>query len=66
MQKHTLLKNVSAPLLWGRLLALPTNNRIGWKGLTGRNFSFKLTDITLAHGVLGENSLHAKVVVVSE
>jgi hypothetical protein len=36
-QEPTLLKNLSGALLEGRLLALHTNNRLGWKGLPGIN-----------------------------
>jgi hypothetical protein len=31
------LKNLSDAPLMGRLLTLPTNNRLCWKGLTGTN-----------------------------
>jgi hypothetical protein len=31
-----LLKNLSDAPLLGRLLALPTNNRLGWKGFPGK------------------------------
>ncbi len=29
------MKNLSGGPFWGRLLALPTNNRLGWKRLPG-------------------------------
>ncbi len=31
------MKQLSGAPLYGRLLALPTNNRLGWKGLSGAN-----------------------------
>jgi hypothetical protein len=33
----TYVKKLSGAALWGRLLALPTNIRLGWKGLPGTN-----------------------------
>ncbi len=33
----TRVKHLSGALLWGRLLVLPTNTRLGWKGLPGKN-----------------------------
>jgi hypothetical protein len=36
-QESTLLKKPSYALLKDRFLALATNNRLGWKGLTGTN-----------------------------
>jgi hypothetical protein len=36
-QEPTLLKSLSDAPLKGRLLALPTKNRLGWKGLLGKN-----------------------------
>ena len=38
-QVPTPLKNLSDAPLWGRLLALLTNNRLSWKGLPGTNTS---------------------------
>jgi hypothetical protein len=35
----THVKHLSGAPLKGRLLALPTNNRLGWKGLPGENTS---------------------------
>jgi hypothetical protein len=35
-QEPTLLKNFSGAPLLGRLLSLPTNNRLGWKGFQGK------------------------------
>jgi len=40
-QELTQVKHLSGAPLEGRLLALPTNNRLGWKDLPGAN--------TLAH-----------------
>jgi len=31
------VKHLSGALAWGKLLALPTNIRLGWKGLPGTN-----------------------------
>jgi hypothetical protein len=44
------LKHLSGAPLWGRFLALPTNNRLGWKDLPGvKTLAFcknsKLTDV---------------------
>jgi hypothetical protein len=36
-QEPTLMKNLSGAPLWGRFLALPTNNTLGWNGLPGTN-----------------------------
>jgi hypothetical protein len=36
-QEPTKVKHLSGAPLWGRRLALHTNNRIGWKGLPGAN-----------------------------
>ncbi len=38
-QELTLLKNILDPPLQGRLLNLPTNNRLDWKGLLGIKLS---------------------------
>jgi hypothetical protein len=35
--KPTRVKPLLAALLYGRLLALPTKIRVGWKGLPGTN-----------------------------
>jgi hypothetical protein len=33
----TQVKHLSVATLWGRLLASPTNIRLGWKGMPGTN-----------------------------
>jgi hypothetical protein len=54
--ESTLVKPLLGALLWGRLLALPTNIRLDWKYLPGTNTILLLE-------LIGINKLHSKNVL---